>query len=201
VIEMDPEAVSRLIVDKLDDSAFKAPRVSGSFTIAGGVLRSPNLAIEGETARLFGSTTLRLADLSLGGGFVMSPTKPAGPDGMLTEANARIAANFAGTLPAPERSFDVAGVVDAIMIQALELELARLEQIRAEDETRRKGAAEERARIAAEEAARREAEQEARRSAEEAAAAEAAQAAEAARQEQPIVLQPGFNLQPPANFF
>jgi hypothetical protein len=54
----------------------------------------------------------------------------------------------------------------------------------------------ERERFVAEEAGRREAE--ARRVAEEAAAAEAAEVTE---QERPIVLQPGFSLHPPANFF
>jgi hypothetical protein len=198
---------------------FTAESVSGGFTVAGGVLRSPNLAIEGEGARLFGSTTLRLADLSLGGGFVMFPTEPAGPDGMLTEANAKIAADFSGTLPAPERSVNVAGVVDTIMIQALELEVARLEQLRAEDEARRREAAAERERIAAEEAARRAAEEEAARiaaeeeaariaaeeqarrlAAEEAAAAEAA-AAETEPGGEDLIPPTGIDPEPPANFF
>jgi hypothetical protein len=206
VLEMEPAAVTRLIVDRLDDSAFTAATVSGGFTIAGGVLRSPNLAIVGEGARLFGSTSLHLADLSLGGGFAMSPTKPSGPDGLLTEANAKIAADFSGTLPAPERTVNVAGVVDTIMIQALELEVARLEQIRAEDQARQREAAAERervaaeaARLAAEEEARRAAEEEAARRAAEEAAAEAA-AAEEGIEEGPIVLQPGFNLDPPPTF-
>ncbi len=209
VLDMEPAAVAKLVIDRLDDSAFTSPTVSGGFTIAGGVLRSPNLAIEGEGARLFGSTSLRLADLSLGGGFVMSPTMPSGPDGLLTEANAQIAADFSGTLPAPERTINVAGVVDTMMIEALELEVVRLEQIRAEDQARQREAAAERERVAAEEAARRAAaeaetrraaeEEEARRAAEE-AAAEAVPEPEGAA-DQPIVLQPGFNLEPPASFF
>ena len=194
VLEMEPTAVTQLVIDRLDDGPFEAPSVSGEFTIAGGVLRSPNLGIAGDAARLFGTVNLRLADLGLSGGFAMSPTTSAGPEGLLTEANARIAANFGGTLFEPETAFDVAGMVDAIMVRALEIEVARLEEIRAEEEARRRAAEQERARLAAEEeAARKAAEEEAARK----AAEEAARRAAEQEAEQPPVLQPGFNLEGP----
>jgi hypothetical protein len=154
VLDLEPAAVTAKVTEGLGAGAFTAPSVNGSFTVAGGVLRSPNLAITGEGARLFGSTTLRLADLGLSGGFVMSPTAPAGPDGMLTEANTKVAANFAGTLPDPVSTFDVAGMVDTIMVRAYEIEVARLEQIRAEDEARAAAAAAEKKRIEEEAAAK-----------------------------------------------
>lgn len=194
VLEMEPGAVTQLVIDRLDDGPFEAPSVSGEFTIAGGVLRSPNLGIAGDAARLFGTVNLRLADLGLSGGFAMSPTTATGPDGLLTEANARIAASFGGTLIEPETSFDVAGMVDAIMVRALEVEVARLEEIRAEEEARRRAAEEERARLAAEEeAARKAAEEEAARK----AAEEAARRAAEQEADQPPALQPGFNLEGP----
>jgi len=142
--------------------------------------------------------------------------------GMLTEANAKIAANFGGTLVAPEVGFDVGGVVDPIMVEALEAEVARLERLQAEDEARAREAAAERERVAAEEAARLAAEEQARVQAEAAEAARleaervAAEAAEAAAQRQAeqavqpqprpqAPLQPGFNLNfqpaPPVNQF
>ncbi|HHY48162.1 MAG TPA: AsmA family protein, partial [Alphaproteobacteria bacterium] len=161
VLGLEPAAVTERVVARLASGDFTAPSVSGGFTIAGGVLRSPNLAIDGPDARLFGSATLRLADLGLSGGFAMSPVNPSGPDGMLTGANARIAANFAGTLLNPVRTFDVAGMVDTIMVRAYEIEVARLEQIRAEEEARAEAARLERERIAAELGARRAAEEEA----------------------------------------
>jgi hypothetical protein len=180
VLEMEPVAVTAAVVDRLDDNAFTSPSVTGGFTVAGGVLRSPNVAIEGETARLFGSANVRLADLGLSGGFAMSPTVPTGPDGLLTAANAVIAANFGGTLPAPRLTYDVGGVVDTIMVSAYEMEVARLEALRAEDEARQREAAEERARMVAAEAARKAAEEEEKRRAEEEAARLAAEE-EAAR--------------------
>ena len=200
VLELDPADVRGEVIDRLALDTFTAPVVAGSFTVAGGVVRSPNLAIEGDAARLFGSSNLRLTDLGLGGGFAMSPTRPSGPDGMLTGGNAQIAVALGGTLPDPEVTFDVAGMVDAIMVKAYEVEVARLEQIREEEEARARAAADERARIAAEEEARRQAEEAARLAAEEEAARVAAEeeAQRRALEEAPpqLQLQPGFNLNP-----
>jgi len=177
ILDMEPAALSALIVDALDDGPFLADEVSGGFTIAGGVLRSANLAAEGEGVRLFGSASLRLADLTLDGAYTMSPTTPATPDALIDRSDAEVSARIGGTISAPSRSFDVAAMVDAIMVRAYEVEVARLEQLRAEDEARRQAAAAERARLA--EAA-------AKKAAEEAAAkkvAEEAAAGEAARQQ------------------
>lgn len=197
VLEGDALVLTASVVDKLDDAPFIAKPVSGSFTIAGGVIRSPNLAIEGEVARLFGSTSVSLKDLAVGGGFVMSPTTESAPDSLINEATAQIGANLGGTLPEPQRTFDASGMIDAMKARALELEVARLEKLRAEDEARQKAAAEERARIAAEEARKREAEEAARKAAEEAAAKQRAEEAAATRaeeerrrREQPPVLGP-----------
>lgn len=201
VLDVEPADVQGAVIDSLAEDVFAADEIAGSFTVAGGVLRSPNLAIDGEQARLFGSGSLRLTDLALGGSFAMSPTEPSGPEGMLTDGNAQITATLGGTLPAPEVEFDVAGMVDAIMVKAYEVEVARLEQLRAEEEARARAAAEERARIAAEEEARRQAEEEAARIAAEEEAARLAAEEEARRQaeeaaEPQIQLQPGFNLSP-----
>ncbi len=162
------------MVDGLDDAPFEAGSVSGSFTIAGGVIRSPNLAMQATGARLFGTASLSLRNLVVGGGFAMTPVGLDDPEGLVNAATAQIAANLGGTLVEPDRTFDVSGMVDAMKAKALEVEVARLEKLRAEDEARQKAAAEERARIAAEEARKR-AEEEARLKAE----AEARRAAEA----------------------
>lgn len=206
VLDMEPAALSSLIVDKLDDGPFLANEVSGSFTIAGGVLRSPNLAAVGEGVRLFGSTSLQLADLTLDGGYTMSPTTPMTPGALIDQSSAQVSAEIGGTLSAPAGSFDVAAMVDAIMVRAYEIEVARLEQLRAEDEARRQAAAAERARLA--EAAARKASEEAaaKKAAEEAAAQEAAARKraeeEAARQaaEEEQVESPSFVTLPPLSF-
>lgn len=184
VLNEDALVLAASLVETLDGAPFVAKPVSGSFTIAGGVVRSPNLAIESDVARLFGSTSVALADLALGGGFVMSPTTTSGPESLVNEATAQIAANLGGTLPEPQRTFDVGGMIDAMKARALELEVARLEELRAEDEARQKAAAAERERIAAEQARQREAEEAARRAAEEAAERQRAEEEAAHRREQ-----------------
>ena len=91
-----------------------------------------------------------------------------------------------GPVWAPVASYDVSSLVDGMKIKASEIELARLEQLRLEDEARQREVAAERARVAAEQAAAEAAkvaaeEAAARQLAEEAAAAKAAED-EAARQ-------------------
>lgn len=177
IMELDREQLSEIITDRLNDGAFAATGVAGGFTIAGGVFRSPNVAIEGAEARLFGSTTVALSDLEIGGGYVMSPRGDTGGE-LISEANAQIVANLGGTLVEPVREFDVSGMVDGLMVRAYEVEVARLERLRAEDEARQRAAAEERARLAAELAEQMAAEEAAERAEEEAAAEAAGQAAE-----------------------
>ncbi|MGV3491199.1 MAG: AsmA family protein [Devosia sp.] len=172
IFDMQPEEVIGLIEERLDDAPFAGPEVSGTYTIGGGTLRSPNLVVDGTGGRLFGSGAIRLTDLGLTGTYTLTPTTTPS-----ATADGQIAVRLGGTLLAPERTFDLSALVDSIMVRAYEAEVARLEQLRAEDEARQRAAAEEAARLAAEEAARLAAEEAARRAAEE----EAARAAEAQR--------------------
>jgi hypothetical protein len=181
ILDMTPDALASTVTTELAAAPFEAGLVSGSFTIAGGVLRSPNLAIAGQGARIFGRGSVALDELAVDGRYVLSPTILANPDGAVETASAEVAAEISGPLWAPVTRYDVQELVDAMKIRASEIELARLEQLRAEDEARQRAAAEERARIAAEqaaaaEAARKAAEEEAARKkqAEEEAAAKAA---------------------------
>jgi len=185
ILDLQPEELTTLIEDKLDDAAFVSPGVAGSFTIAGGVLRSPNLSINAVGGQLFGSGSIRLADLGLAGTYTLSPTNVA-PAALVDLGAARVTTTLGGTLLAPVRRFDVSGLVDAIMVKAYEAEVARLEKLRAEDEARRKAEEEEKARIAAEEEAarRKAAEEAAKKAAEEAAAKQAAE--DAAAQEEAL---------------
>ncbi|WP_055045163.1 AsmA family protein [Devosia sp. A16] len=179
LLEMQPEELSALIEDRLDDAPFDAPRVTAGFTIAGGVLRSPNVSIEGEGGQLFGSGSIRLGDLGLSGDYALSPTAIT-PAAVVDTGAARISTRLGGTLMAPERQFDVSGLVDAIMVKAYEAEVARLEKLREEDEARRKAEEAEKARLAAEAAAIRAADEAAaKKAAEEAAARQAAEEAAA----------------------
>ena len=181
VLEMQPDELTKLIEDRLDDAPLVSDSVSGAFTIAGGVVRSPNLTVTGQGGALFGGSQVRLSDLGLSGSFVLSATG-AIPAALLDAASAEVVTRLSGTLLAPERSFDVSALVDAVMVKAYEAEVARLEQLRAEEEARRQAADEaEKLRLAQEERAREEAElirkadEAARQAAEEAAARQAAE--------------------------
>jgi hypothetical protein len=178
VVDMTPEALAAAVRERLAAGPFEANMFTGSFTIAGGTLRSPNLAIAGEVGRIFGSGNLRLPDMGIDARYAMSPTVIANPASLVDAATAEVAAVVTGPLWAPVASYDVSSLVDAIKIKASEIELARLEQLRLEDEARQQEAAADRARVAAEQAAaaeaRRLAEEEAARQEAARAAAEAA---------------------------
>lgn len=200
VVDLTPEALAEMVRERLAAGPFESAMFTGSFTIAGGTLRSPNLAIAGSGARMFGGGNLRLTDFNVDARYAMSPTLIADPS-LVDATTAEIAAVVSGPIWAPVASYDVAALVDAIKIRASEIELARLEQLRIEDEARRQEAAADRARVAAEqaaaEAARKAAEEAARVAKEEAdrkAAdeAKARAAAEAARQAPPPPLDLGL---------
>ena len=182
IVDMTPEALTLAANEQLAKGPFASNMFTGSFTIAGGTLRSPNLAIAGSGARIFGGGNLQLADLTLDARYAMSPTVLADPQSLVDPTTAEVAAVVTGPVWAPVASYDVTSLVDGMKIKASEIELARLEQLRVEDEARQKAAAEDRARVAAEQAAadaaKKAAEEEAaRKAAEEAAAKKAAEAA------------------------
>ena len=177
IVDMTPEALTAAVNEQLAKGPFASNMFTGSFTIAGGTLRSPNLAIAGSGARIFGGGNLQLADLTLDARYAMSPTVIADPESMIDPTTAEVAAVVTGPVWAPVASYDVASLVDGMKIKASEIELARLEQLRLEDEARQRELAAERARVAAEQAAA----EEARRKAEEEAARQAAADAESRR--------------------
>ena len=178
VLNMEGDALRTIIAQSLEQGSFTAPTAAGAFTIAGGVLRLNNVIIDGAVARLAGDLTLGLADLGLGGDFALTPTALADPDGLIGTDTARIFNRIGGTLLAPVTRLDLDEMVAAIQVRANELEVDRLEALRAADAERQRAAAEarnqlieaQRQRAAAEAAARAAEEEEAARQAAEAAA-------------------------------
>jgi hypothetical protein len=188
IVDMTPEALTVAISEQLAKGPFASNMFTGSFTIAGGMLRSPNLAIAGSGARIFGGGNLQLADLTLNARYAMSPTVLADPQSFVDPTTAEVAAVVTGPVWAPVASYDVASLVDGMKIKASEIELARLEQLRIEDEARQKAAAEERVRVAAEQAAADAAKKAAEEEAARKAAAEAAARAAAQKPAPPVDL-------------
>ncbi len=184
VLDMDPDVLTATVTDKIADAPFTAPSVTGTFTIAGGVLRSPNLAIDGAGSRIFGGATLSLKDLALDARYAMSPTDTPDATSLVDPTSAELAAVVTGPLWAPSTSYDVASLVAGMKIKASEAELAVLEQRKAEADARAKAAADEAARLAAQQAAddaakKAAADQAAKQAAADAAAKKAAAAAAA----------------------
>ena len=174
VLQMDPDALTTIIGLAVGQGQFAAPAATGAFTIAGGVARLANLIVEGDGARLAGDVNLALGSLGLTGSFVMTPLGFEDANGLVGADTSRIITRIAGTLPAPQITLDLGEMVAAIQVRANELEVDRLEVLRAEDAERQRAAAEERNRLieeqrrrAAEEAARLAAEEAARKAAEE----------------------------------
>jgi uncharacterized protein involved in outer membrane biogenesis len=200
IVNLQPQQLSDRVAMALDQGPFTLPPVDGGFTVAGGVLRIPNLAADTPSAHLFGGLTVKLADLSLGGSFALTPVGTLDKAGIVSETTSKVTANLAGTLTAPSRTLDIASMVDAIKVKALEVEVARLEALKAAEDARAAAidqahrradaAAAKDAREDAAMAAQAAAEQKAADAAKKAAAAAAAAAArEAARQQAPLDLQ------------
>nr|WP_295886139.1 AsmA family protein [uncultured Devosia sp.] len=174
VLTMEPDAMGAIMGLALGQGVFTAPSATGAFTMAGGVVRLANFIVDGAGARLEGDVNLTLADLGLGGSFVMTPRDFADTSGLVGPDTSRIITRLAGTLLAPVVTLDLEEMIAAVLVRANELEVDRLEILRAEDAERQRAAAEERNRLieeqrrkAAEEAARLAAEEQARLAAEE----------------------------------
>lgn len=172
ILELNAEQLTEIVAAALAEGHFAAPEMSGVFTIAGGTLRSANLAATREDARLFGGLSVDFLNLDLGGSWTLAPIGDVGDTGLINETTARITAILGGTLIDPSYELDLAQMVDGIKVRAFELEVDRLEKLKAEQEARAKAAAEERARLMAEEARRLLEEELAKAEAEKAAEAE-----------------------------
>ena len=155
LLEIEPEALTPLVAEALQKGAFTVPQAAGSFTIAGGMLRSPNLALEATGVRLFGGANVKLADLALDGAYTLTPKGAVGAEGLINERTSQITAVLTGTLVEPEERLDLATMVDGIKVRAYEIELEELERLRAEDEARVAAAAADRQRHAAQQNAYR----------------------------------------------
>ncbi|MDR3470453.1 MAG: AsmA family protein, partial [Devosia sp.] len=140
MVELDPKDLGDKVATALDAGTFSAPQVGGGFTVAGGTFRISNVAANAPGAKLFGSATVKLADLSLGGSFALSPIGTLDAAGLVSETTSKVTANLSGTLTQPQRTLDIADMVEAIKVKALELEVARLEALKAADDARQRAA-------------------------------------------------------------
>ncbi|WP_172123645.1 MULTISPECIES: AsmA-like C-terminal region-containing protein [unclassified Devosia] len=181
VLETPPETLTTLMGIALGEGPFRAPSVTGAFTIAGGVVRLGNLLAENPTARLAGSVDLDLRTLALQGRFALTPKGFVDPQGLVRDDTSQIFTAIGGTIGAPEVRLDLEPMVGAIQVRANEIEVDRLEALRIEDAERQRAAAEARNRLIEQQRQQRAAE-EAARLAEEAAEAERLAEEEAERQ-------------------
>lgn len=197
-LNMDPDALASVIGVALQQGAFTADQATGAFTMAGGVARLANFIVEGQGGRLAGNINVQLATLGLEGGFALTPLGLDDANGLISNDTARISTKLSGNVLAPVSTLDLETLIAAIQVRANELELDRLEVLRAEDAARQRAAAEERNRLI-EEQRKRAAEEEARRAAEEAArlAAEEARRLELEQLQQQTQPQPAPTPTPP----
>ena len=155
IVALDPKQLSAQVAAALGQGAFAVPSLSGGMTAGGGVLRVPNLAAATASTRLFGTATLNLSDLTLGGSFGLTPIGTLDKAGLVSESTAKITATLSGTLLKPARKLDIDSMVEALKVRAYEIEVARLEALKAQDDARAHAAANAR-KDAVEDAARRE---------------------------------------------
>ncbi len=158
LLGLDAGQLADLVAKALSSGPFRADQMDGVLSLAGGTLRADNLAASSGKGELYGSAAFNLSDLGVSGGWTLSPSGTVGDGALINESTARISAVLGGTIFAPEHELDLAQMVDSIQVRAYEIEVERLEKLKAEDEARAHAAAEERARLMAIEA-RRKAEQ------------------------------------------
>ncbi|MCF6301857.1 MAG: hypothetical protein L3J13_01405, partial [Devosiaceae bacterium] len=147
IAEYDEESLTTLVGVALEQGGFEADEISGVFQLAGGKVRADNIVATSKNARMLADVRIDLADLSLGGGWTLSPTKLDDATGHVDEKSAQIAANLFGDLLAPRRVLDLGQMVEAIKLRALEIELDQLEKLRAEQVARSAEMAANRARL------------------------------------------------------
>lgn len=173
LLEMEPDALSTLMGIALQGGDFTAAKAAGAFTIAGGILRLANLSIDGNGGRLAGDINVALATTGLTGSVALTPLNFTDANGLISAETSQIVSQSGGTLSAPKPVLDLDPMVAAVQTRANEIEVARLEALRAEDLARQQAAAAERNRLIAEQ----------RQRDADAAAAKAAAAAEKQRLE------------------
>lgn len=140
IVDLDAADLSNKVAAALGPGAFAVPKVNGTIALAGGVLRLPNVAAQTPQAKLFGGATLKLSDLTLGGGFSLTPVGTLDKAGIVSETTSKVTADLGGTLLAPTRTLDIDSMVEAVKVKALEVEVARLEALKAADDARQKAA-------------------------------------------------------------
>ncbi|UXN72269.1 AsmA family protein [Devosia sp. A8/3-2] len=146
-LNMDPDALASVIGVTLQQGPFTAGRATGAFTMAGGVARLANFIVEGQGGRLAGNINVQLVSTGLEGGFVLTPLGLDDANGLISADTARIGTQLTGTVLAPVSTLDSDTLIAAIRARANELEVERLEVLRAEDAERQRAAAEERNRL------------------------------------------------------
>lgn len=167
-LPLEPERLRPAAEAALHGGAVRLVEASSAFTMASGVLRASNAAIDIEGFATTGSASFNLSRWRIAGDATLAPRRPAegGQTPQLTLA-------FAGPVAAPARTVDVTALTGFFTMRALEREVARVEKLEAERQERERQAREEAARLRAEMEQRRQAEEqrrqeeEARRQAEE----------------------------------
>ena len=143
ILEIDEDELKRIIIKALKGGAFNGDEIAGVLNIAGGNLRIANVGsisknIDNQSAELFGSFQLDLADLGIGGNWRLTPLAN-------NTHNGAIIVELSGSLLSPIVNLNVGQLIEAARLKALESELDRLEKLQKEALERSKAAALERA--------------------------------------------------------
>ena len=141
VLDLEPADLTSEVAETLGTGSYDAGRIEGVFRIAAGDARITNFASETGGVRLLGDSTLDLASFALNSSWTLAPTAPVGGNGLINEQTGRITTIVEGPFENPAARLDVARMVDALKMRAFEIEVARLEALRAEEEARARSAA------------------------------------------------------------
>lgn len=167
--DLSDERIAAIFADNVDSGDLAFERIDGTFTLAGGVVRAPNIAVAGAKGTTSGSATVDLARRTLESDWriAFDPRDATATDG----GPPQVGILFRGDMASPERTIDVTAFSSWLGIRAFERETERVLRMQADILERellsrqvlRDREAAERARREAEAEARRRAEAEAAR--------------------------------------
>ncbi|MBA4783756.1 MAG: AsmA family protein [Rhizobiales bacterium] len=131
-LSLERDTLLPIVEGHLDSGTLAVKKAESTFTIASGLVRIANTALENDTVKTRGNLTIDLPQMSLMGTIALS-VDPAGIDATpVAGSTPEIAVNFDGPLDQPARSLDLQPLLGYLTVRRFENEVRRVEILQAD---------------------------------------------------------------------